>query len=203
MTTDTLERTDEVPKLATSDLELEGIISAYLYYLDFGGGSTVVSEAIYEYYDRPGATVNRDNLVLQLATNAHTGGDDPIPYTTNHQYFMMRRKSWLIIVAANAPDIDDVNSIEFVGVDSQGRHNDGRHTFLNINYSAITFGATRLQIVTCENHMQSKANRRNLDPREWEDFQFTLQFDGAAARLLGPDSGGTNMGPPVPPPAFR
>jgi hypothetical protein len=205
MATDLRERADEASKVDALDPELDGIISAYLYYLEYDGGTTVVRQAIYEFYDHPGAVIDKDNLVLQLATNAHVGGNEPIPYTMNPQYFMMRRKSYLIIVAANAADIDRVNPIEFVGVDSDGNLNDGRHTFHDIRYGTIEFGqdpADRLQIVTCENHMQSKANRTNLLPKEWEDFTFTLQFDGIRAARFGPDSGGTNMGPPVPPPAF-
>jgi hypothetical protein len=203
MTTSTLERADE--KVA-AELALDGIISAYLYYLEYDGGTTVRNQAIYEFYDRPDAVVDKENLILQLVTNAHVGGDDPIPYTENPAMVMMRRKSYLIVAAANAADIDSSNPIQFVCQDAAGNQNDGSHTFQDVRFSTITFGpngADRLQIVACENLMQSMAGGGNLAAKEWEDFQFALQFDGVQATLLTFDSGGTNMGPPVPPPTFR
>jgi hypothetical protein len=203
MTTDTLERTDNAPKIAARDLETDGIISAYLYYLDFNGGTEVAGETIYEFYDHPDAVIDKDRLALQLIANAHTGGNSPPPCSFNHLEVMLRRKSYLIIVAANAPAINQNNPITFSVKNVDGDTNNGNHTFERVIYYPLSLGPTQadnLQIITCENKMQSMENGGNLGRKEWEDFEFTLQFEGVAPLQLEYDSGGTNMGPPVPPP---
>lgn len=173
----------------------EEIFSAYLYYFEPSAGS---GTQFYEYFDidehirDPMATIER------LARNAFDNGKAPPPYCDGGQDFIMRRKSYLIFVVADDKHIPVKDEIRFHSI-SHG--NDGGHTFRPAGNFAVQAGvgpaAKVLNVIYCVNDM-ARWQGGDLEYREFEDFSIELPFEGFAAK--GPGTGGTNMGPPVPPP---
>jgi hypothetical protein len=179
--------------------EDDTIHAAYVLYLDFSTGSPQPARRAYEYYDIGNSIGDVDACMMALAKNALDHGDNPRPYTRDFKYFVMNRVSYVFVVVHGAKiDISDAKIFE--GKDKNNTINDGTHTFLYQGYKEIDLGDGRdLDVVYYVNSMTAYAGKKRLKAKEWEDFRLKLKLHGGR-EILGDDSGGTNMGPPVPPP---
>jgi hypothetical protein len=182
-----------------------GFYAVYLYYFTKDG-----KFRIYEWWD-PEDDIDDQNdakfRIMTLIGNAYYDKTDPDFYTDNYNFMIMRRKSYLVFAASVEYWKTSFNTIEASGKNQVGSDIDGYHTFYSSRPLADPSG--KHLIFYCENHMMSSIpdasspNGAKLRNKEFETFTFKMLFAprAEAVILTDPDPGGTNMGPPVPPPS--
>jgi hypothetical protein len=139
-----------------------------------------------------------ESRVRKLSINARKGGSDPPQYGADWKYLVWSRKCYIAIL------IDDP-TIKFVGEalkidNTKGKPNhalfDGKDVITN---SAAPNEPQRMvPLFYCINHMKDEYDGNLGETAEY--FELVLNSTLPKKARLYPDSGGTNMGPPVPPP---
>lgn len=180
------------------------IYTIYLYYFPEKGKTRM-----YEWWDYT-EKITFDDLkdkMKDIAKGAFKNNKD-LPYIDDRNCMIMRRKSYVVFVVNKkywqAPAS---YSIDITGTNYHGQAITGKHTFGDkINDFEANLGFLGLSdkhvIIYCENLIASSTGEP-WEKGEREEFSFKLPFQGLAREGRGPDSGGTNMGPPVPPPSGR
>jgi hypothetical protein len=184
-----------LPKRATAGYE-KVPACIYFYYLYMSGGS--YSTRHYYYTDGRNQPIHHSSvkaIVAQLAANAARDGNSPPKYGVDGRYVVWSRISYIAFVVDENRVQWDGDAITIDPVLGLPNHSfyDGTDTTVTVN------GASR-PAAWCVNYMKDAVGADLGDADE--KYQFHLQI-GAGARILRPmfpDSGGTNMGPPVPPP---
>lgn len=145
-----------------------------------------------------------EQLIIELTHNARKPelNQIPPPDGADLKYLVWTRKSYIAFVV-DEPDVDfdyDNPIIFNKDVDGKGERN---HTFFD-GWSKPVYipnengvGGVSRPVVCFINHMKRRGGS-DLD-YEGQYFHFVLGDGGIWIRQY-PDSGGTNMGPPVPPP---
>lgn len=187
--------------------------SLHLYYIIFRAQDDY--DARHFFYDQyTKIEPNEINQIIsQLTQNADKQGQ-PTPPHANLKNIIWRRKSHLVFVVKNASH--EIAShipgsrvgIEFKNLDTQEEINPAFFDAKMVDASALRDknGAmdTTLSGVRCINHMKKKEQGSDLD-EEAEKYTFViyLKLRGQPIRDEDPTitSAGTNLGPPVPPPA--
>lgn len=201
----TTDETD-VADLEVRTLNLDdagGFHTIYLYYIREGH-----NPRIYEYYNFKNSVLVAEQRIDELVMNALLDEDDPPVYTDEHEYMIMHRKSYLAFVFESKQPVTVTDPVIFRDVDDP--NNNGWHTFEYINKKAtmVEKGGEKLYFyaIWYKNHLKRKPGGgdwgKDKVQKKWvgEQYNITLPFK-AGERLLDPGTGGTNMGPPVPPPA--
>lgn len=187
--------------------------SIYFYYIgpkDAGGSRSVKHYFYVHGYDtiadppRPAASELEERVRL-LAINARSGGNNPPQCGEAWKFIVWNHKSYLVILIDD-PDIRFAPDagLEFVQ-DNNGTPNhsffDAREFYVSLSYPG---GPQLAPALCCINHM--KRNEAGDDLGDYpEFFNFVLHTNkqlGQRYLLDYPDAGGTNMGPPAPPPGF-
>lgn len=187
---------------AKKEIDDDGIYALYLYYFSLAG-----TVKIYETWD-PANVLDPEVAIKALATNAAKNGNNPSFYTNDPSKMMMRRRSY-VAFAVHESDFDSgaATDLDIEGWNHSDKPIKSDHTFANpksLRISTDTQPPVPLLVVYCENWMISSKTQKKLKYKEGERFSFHLPFKPKAKKALrGPDSGGTNMGPPVPPPARK
>jgi hypothetical protein len=194
----------------------------YLYYLKVGRTTNKAKDTSAHYYFNGEDPIDdiRD-CITTLASRIHENGlVDPTCHGTKTSDLICRRVSYFVIVVYDERGRklnEDSLVFEDKIVEDDSQDNKGKHTFLPVEYFEVDIlGSTnKLQVVYCKNSLLSKKHvGKKLGDDEREYFRHHLSFANgariilASAGFLKPlfgddDSGGTNMGPPVPPPAGR
>jgi hypothetical protein len=116
---------------------------------------------------------------------------------------MMRRRGYVVFVLESDDVLTNDGDTVFY---SKKDESDARHTFQEKNYLNLMVGDAsepkRLHIAYCVNYMQD-ADEKPLGEKVSEDFIIYLPFGERKDGFRAPTTGGTNMGPPVPPPSSR
>jgi hypothetical protein len=157
------------------------------------------------YYERESRIGSIKNVIRKLALNARA--DDAVPPLCGDSVtsFPWRRKSYIVFLI-DSPVLRLVpgDAIQFYTVGGSPEN----HTFFDAeDFDDIDLatpddpGAPTVSAVCFINHMKRAADGIDLDVGEMQHFHFRLNYGPRArGRSRFPDSGGTNMGPPVPPP---
>jgi hypothetical protein len=182
-------------------LDLPEAFAAYYYFIDLDNNAIVP----YEYFNIGHKIVDLDLLVKTLSQNHVAEGVCPPPYCKNTFDMFWRRIGYLVF-ATDAPGVLNETAIRFSEV---GTGKDGDHTFHYIGPSEVTVQVEgvdqKIYAVVFFNEMMKRksllSKSRPLKAKESESFKFQFPFDRHKPRI--DDSGGTNMGPPVPPPGRR
>jgi hypothetical protein len=206
----------------------EAIHCIYLYYAKFDNQRRLRQLTTHYFLsgadaidDPPTATI--DGLIRDIAKRPKY---HPSCIGDNFMDMRRRRLSYFVVVVEDAlgRDLHPTRGIQFedhIINDTSGNNGAGAHTFDTFSHRPlpnvlVEGGASRtLQVATCINRLKSKRYPgQPLREREQELFELRLNFGN---QLRNPDyirgaiwdtggdsydfdSGGTNMGPPVPPP---
>jgi hypothetical protein len=182
--------------------------SMYFYYLIPGANENLSDAEVRSYFYDNGVTaegmpipiLDVDDEVRTLAINARAERDWPPRINVGIGGVKWRQKSYIVLLIASS-------IIKFrhnAAIKSSASH--GNHAFYDafdrdivINFPGT--GTETMNMFCCTNHICDE-NGKNLAVDKTETIEFTLQFEGFQALFL-PDSGGTNMGPPVAPPGME
>lgn len=176
----------------------------YLYYLKFGTTGTKPKSITVHYFFDPASNILIEDKIRDLALSIYKlGVRDPTCYGDSFSDMVRRRKGYFVIVVEDERNrklsmltFDDRIDFDFKP------ENFGKHTFEKPKYMEVKTTSVNLQIAYCFNRMKSKKLSRydkDLEVGERENFGYSLQFDNEKGAGYS-DSGGTNLGPPVPPP---
>ena len=144
---------------------------------------------------------NRQVLVDRINEHAQDIFDNRIqPAGHSFESFIWRRKSFIVILlTASGWSFPEGESNVFD--DTKGP---GNHTFFNAFHPDVTVrtnGADRVIPALCFTNWMVDAYGRNLHDNQREEFHYILYpTRGVRAIKAEIDPGGTNLGPPVPPP---
>jgi hypothetical protein len=179
----------------------------YLYYLkyadDGSGGSNLTDEIIFEVFDSDYAINSPRSRISTEVAALYSDSLKGIQYE-NHDQLVMRRKSYVVFVIQGDFEIDDKGVFKFSGRDKHGNSIPYNHTFQNFQFFDVQIydrdnNSATVKVAYFENHMMSASTGKALGKLEYEDFTIIPPLKGR--QLLGdPGTGGTNMGPPIPPP---
>lgn len=156
------------------------------------------------YFERESRISNIRNVIRDLGINARAGDSVPPQCGDNFDSFPWRRKSYIVILI-DSPTVrlNRGEAIEFFVRDGSTPN----HSFFDADdfhdINLATSNDTRPYIVSAVcfiNHMARAPDGVDLDPGEDQFFHFRLKYTPPPPGFRWPDSGGTNMGPPVPPP---
>ena len=153
---------------------------------------------IYEKYDtrRP---LSPRGAITQLVANAAADGESPCPYTTDYRKYFMRRKCYLAM-ALESDRAYPVQGETISFADTLGPA--GGHTFTNLGGFVLeddnALGHRFISILYARNDLQKRGGPGDLGDGDREHYTMTLPFLPRVGFV--PGTGGTNMGPPVPPP---
>jgi hypothetical protein len=153
------------------------------------------------YFDNLGPIGNIDDLIKFLTVNARNGRDLPPQISDTAK---MRRQSYLVLLL----DSDTerlVGGEAIVFYDGAGMYKDNFAFFDGedkiIDLATIPGRAELRSAVLCANHMFRDDQYNELWDDEVHPYRFKIRY-GTRLPVLEVDSGGTNMGPPVPPPVL-
>jgi hypothetical protein len=140
--------------------------------------------------------------VRYLAVNARDDLDWPPRISGGIGDVKWRQKSYIVfLIASRTIKFKHHEGIKVKGNGSYGMNHafyDGFDRDIEIDFPGT--GLETMNMFCCTNHI-CDPDGKNLGNRVQDKIYFRLQFEGFAALFL-PDSGGTNMGPPVSPPAI-
>lgn len=186
----------------TTKLLAGPIHAIYLFYIEKSGYTR-----FYETWD-PKYAIPEDEArdkIKMLTVNAFKGEYNPPYYTDKRKYMVMRRVSYVaFVVNGNDWNPGTSTSLAIEGTN----HFDGPirpdsyHTFTNREYFEFEEAGQMFWVIYYQNSLTSSLLKDDLADEEKEKFTFTLPYLTKEAHVTAPDSGGTNMGPPVPPPTF-
>lgn len=176
----------------------------YFYYLKERASGKLIAQAhYYDHGDLPIPAGEFDDIVRRLTENAILDMDMPPKMAFDFDQVKWRRKSYLVVVLEDEDSMFDED--DPVIFDEDNSDYDPNHSFFDgelIETRPRVRGQTRtLHGIRVVNHMKRNAKGDDLEIGEPAKYKFRLNYHNARrARLFLPDSGGTNMGPPVPPP---
>ena len=192
-------------QFAMSGMENPVPVFIYLYYIKFLQGAQYPQTRAYFCFDYLNVGYNEDdlkNLITRFAINAHADGNSPPCYGTTLDDIYRRRKGYVVVVV-DAADLGPGDAtIEFEG-QFDGSKNDAKHTLSvpkEMQVSVYEGGRVRTIVAFFSANGMKETDKSDLDPGEYEWFEFTLTSAKKPRGLPYEDSGGTNMGPPVGPP---
>ncbi|HLL30000.1 MAG TPA: hypothetical protein VK403_03285 [Allosphingosinicella sp.] len=166
----------------------------YFYYM-----TTTDDAAMRHYYYTHGGNTIQDaeveGIIQKLTANARANGSNPPQCGEGERYIVWSRKSYIAVV------IDD-SAVTFEADHAVSVHPEtANHTFFDGWTGKVNMpsGPSPIAAFYCINHMKLNQNGEDLD-EDVQSFAFRMHVVGAAQPRQFPDSGGTNMGPPVPPP---
>jgi hypothetical protein len=182
--------------------------TVYYYHL-----TPVEDERLFEvkayYYERESRIGSIKNVIRQLALNARACDAVPPQCGKAFDTFKWRRKSYIaILIDSTTVQFDKDDAVTFYQKDGSFEN----HTFFDgddfddINLATAEDREDRIvTAVYFINHMKRAPDGIDLYVNENQLFHFKINYHlvGQAAEAEPdrfPDSGGTNMGPPVPPP---
>ena len=172
--------------------------SIYLYYARIKSNGTIDRERVYFFHKKHAPITNVETKIADMADNAVHDNDDPPAYGGKIKDLVRRRKGYFVLVIDSTRyKVDQNNPMTFAGT---GPANDGSHTFINARYMPVAVGSKVLDVIICENIMRKHSTGNDLGDNESETFDLTVNFIPSLPRGMFPDSGGTNMGPPLGPP---
>ena len=189
----------QAPRFRMSDPS--GYCTAYFYYVNANDNPTT---KVYEYFDISSPIGDVQTLTLSLLGNALNDGSSPPCYSNNVDDLVRHRKGF-IIIAKDGEAFPHDDPIEFIVTASSDPHATGlgyphRYSFEhNMTYSVVVSGRT-VGITIYNDELQNCSGHGDLGRHEWEEFRIGPLPVGAEIMDLYGDSGGTNMGPPAPPP---
>jgi hypothetical protein len=168
----------------------------YFYYLTSNGGSYDTKH--YYHTDGDNQPINHQKmhaLIEKLAANAAAGGSDPPQSGEGDKYVVWSRISYLAFVV----DADDAEwDGEAITVDpALGLPN---HTFFDGADLKVLVNGKERPAAWCINYMKDATGAELGDWNEQFFIRLKIKSNVESTQLEYPDSGGTNMGPPVPPP---
>jgi hypothetical protein len=142
------------------------------------------------------------DIVTALSTNAKKDENDQIPPPDGSglNFIVWRKKSYIVFVVDDPAVVLSKKAAFNIGSSVGGTPN---HSFFDawdmpdIDLSEQGDGSRMASAVCCINHMKANDAGDDLGSTA-QRFRFRLHPD--PRHPLYPDSGGTNMGPPVPPP---
>lgn len=181
------------------------VSAIYFYYLkERGGGKFVAQAYYYDHGDTPIRAEQFDGIVKRLTENAILDTDMPPKMAYDFDGAKWRRKSWLVVVLEDEDSaFDRYDPIVF---DENNSDYDVNYSFgdgeLIVTRPEIKGETLQLNGLRAINHMKRNEKGDPLLDGEKAKYKFRLNFSNSRrAHLLNyQDSGGTNMGPPVPPP---
>ena len=146
-----------------------------------------------------------EEIVRSLARNARSNGNNPPQFGADWNYMVWNHKSYLVVLIDDpSVQFETGNGIEF-NPSNNGTPNHSFFDARNFGVPLIYQGQTRLApAVCCINHMKRNEDGDDLGDYP-EFFHFVLHTSPQLEelrRLDVEDSGGTNMGPPAPPPGL-
>jgi len=175
----------------------------YLYYL--GEQDSVGRRPVRHYYRAFNNQIPRaelESVVVELARNARRHDSSPPPIGADWRYMVWDRISYLVVVVDDPAVVLDPKAIVFTQKhDAQPNHSffDAQNAIINIAEPGES--ARRVPVVSCINHMKMNANGDpQVGPRKHHFDLYGSNLPLPDLKLEYPDSGGTNMGPPVGPP---
>lgn len=182
----------------------------YLYYLRFTRTNSRPSSITAHYYFNPDpANPITQAFIEQTAREIYSSGAaHPTCYGTSFDDLVRRRKSYFAVVV-ELDDDSEINGqvslkLDYVFI-PQVSHRDAAHTFKRPRHFAVNVGTKTIKGVYYENLIERATGIGHFGLAE--DHWYHLKFTRKDLRLFDEtennfnDSGGTNMGPPVPPPA--
>lgn len=176
--------------------------TAYFYYVP-KGPRTPARSVRYDYYSHQGR-IKKDDLkeiIESLTLNARQKLEDQGPKPADKKE-RWRKKSWIILV------VDDPNyAFDRPGVIIRADPaSEPNHTFYDadqFNHMPVrepnSPALSNVSAIYFMNHMKGGWDENDVSPGQYQFFQF--DFLPPIGFPLVPDDGGTNLGPPVPPPA--
>lgn len=142
-----------------------------------------------------------DRLIINLTKNARDKGSDPRPIGWAFKDVPWWKRSYLV-VALDIPNtkFDPGKAIEIVRDDgsAMGYPN---HCFFDGGDGAINIpGQDPIQVMWTVNYMKNKSGK-DIPPGKIHKFKLAFNTVQRSIRRRNPGDSGTNLGPPVPPPA--
>ncbi|HEY5713271.1 MAG TPA: hypothetical protein VIT38_15355 [Allosphingosinicella sp.] len=199
------------------DLKFRKVPSCiYFYYIKLNdNGPATIKHYYYSDGDRKIHADDIPELVRQLGRNGREIYGVPPQHgegfsTTDYRRIAWRRKSYIAFLLDN-DDADahfsknNKNAFKFYRKQDATKN----HSFFDgfeveVDLSDDEDGSQIRTAVVCINHMKKTADGNDLGiggVAEEDEYKFELNIQLNRASLTrAPDSGGTNMGPPVPPP---
>lgn len=182
--------------------------SIYFYYMIPGASSDLGDADVRSYYydnvidgvQVPIGTGELDGVVRMLAVNASDQLDWPPRMYGGIGDVKWRQKSYIVLlIASSTTKFKHLEGIKVKGGGSYGMNHALYDAFdKDIEIDFPRTGRETMNMFCCTNHICDADGKDLGNVKDW--IPFTLQFAGPHALFL-PDSGGTNMGPPVSPPA--
>lgn len=188
--------TDDVYTVMRGEIDFEKVPACIYFYYVGEDGKTSKN---YYYTDGENKPIHYDKvqgIVQRLAANAAASGRDPPQDGINSDHLVWSRVSYLAFVLSSDQASWDGQAIKVTADDGEPKHGfyDGMDKQIDIGGGKMRWAAW------CINYMKDM---------DWKDLgnedrtcRLDLQIKTGKARkkVPWPDSGGTNMGPPVPPP---
>lgn len=175
----------------------------YFYYIGLDSqGRKVVKHYYYADGDKEIEPEDVERIVTSLAENAIIADEDqqtPPPNGYNWKGMVWTRKSYLAFLL-DVPGDDFSGNVFEVSSATTGEN----HSFFDGVVFSVTLpshgnGRTDPPVVCCINHMKKGPGGSDLG-RQAERYELKLHRTSHSLGDREPDDGGTNMGPPVPPP---
>jgi hypothetical protein len=178
--------------------------SVYFYYLTRAANGSLVATP--GFFDNGNAELTYRELkerAALLVADARNGEIEPPPDDCDGPARCWTRRSWLLYVLDDPGLQFRHHPIEVWPAPPNRAYN---HAFFDGREFPVTVGPDRLSATACINHLYANEHRDDLEvPGDYQDFDLRVYYEPVTGRPLTDDplyfdSGGTNMGPPVPPP---
>jgi hypothetical protein len=135
--------------------------------------------------------------IAHLTSNARSGGSYPPRIGGEMGDVPWARVSYLVAVQEGAAGFDAGDAVE-IWRDDGSTNGHPNHCFFDGGDGVIPVaGQANIAALWTVNYMRNKSGKK-IPKGKLHNFKF--RFNPRRGRPLYPDSGGTNMGPPVPPP---
>lgn len=170
----------------------------YFYYAaPTGGGSGYDVRAYIWCEDNKILPAALPGHIARLTSNARQNGSNPKPIGKSLNDVPWWRISYLVVALEDPTGFDADNAVEITRDDGSANGHPN-HCFFDGGDGSITVpGEADIQAMWTVNYMKNKSGK---DIPKGKVHKFIFRFNPARGRPFYPDSGGTNMGPPVPPP---
>ena len=189
-------RRDGIYRKKASKQELKVVYFNY-YKIDRRG--IVETKRSYIARNRRADGIDRNQL-RQLIMNARTGDDEPQAYGESIADIYMRKKGY-VVFAIDGPELDEEIPIEISNANDAA---ESEHTFSDAECMSIYVGpGDNVDVAVVANRILGRSGQDDDHlGNTTEKFLFKLNPRDPSLRGkdLEPESGGTNMGPPVGPP---
>lgn len=170
----------------------------YFYYIgDDHAGARPFRRYYYPSVDGEIREEHLSGLIRDLAVNARSDGNDPPKDGTDGKNIVWTRKGYLVFLIDDPQVVFDSEGIVFL----PGSNNNTLYDAKNIEVDISDAGdqSRMVSCVYCINHMKRNKAGDDLE-YEVKKVPFKLRTIPPLVAPVVPDDGGTNLGPPVPPP---